>query len=873
MFAVNRWMPVLFALAGTGLLSGCGSAQFSSSGGGVAANIAAPSISQAPQSTAAADGASASFTVVANGSAPLTYQWMQNNVPIPGGTGSTLRIAAVALADSGAQLSVIVRNNVGSVTSPTATLTVTAVLPSIIMQPQHQSVVAGTTATFVVAATGSAPLTFQWSKNGAPITAATSAAYVTPAEPVGDSGALFKVSISNTEGTVISTAARLTVTNFGISLIAGHLGGSGSIDGSAGGARFYNPKGAATDGAGNIYVADSTRNIIRKVSPTGVVTTIAGAAEIVGSTDGPGATALFNQPGGVAVDAAGTVYVADTGNDTIRRITAAGQVSTVAGNPGAPGSTDGPAAAARFNAPGAVTTDGANNIYVADSASNTIRKITPGGVVSTVAGSPGIAGSQDGNGSAAHFNAPEGITADVTGNLYVADTFNNTIRKITPSGAVTTLAGTAGVFGGQNGPAATALFGNCYGITIDAAGNLYVIDVGNQGVRKITPQLIVSTVAGSGVAGYADGAGTAAQFSNPWGVAVDTAGNIFVGDYVNDTIRKITPAAVVSTLAGTAAHPGSADGTGAAAWFNGPSSAAADPSGNVYIADTSNNTIRKITWDGIVTTLAGMAGTSGATNGSSASARFNLPAGVVFDVNGNVYVTDAGNNMIRKIATSGVVTTVAGTAGAHGFTDGPGNVALFNDPTGLAIDTAGNLYVTDTGNNTIRSITPAGFVTTLAGAAGITGSADGTGAAAHFNAPQAIAVDSAGNLYVADTLNNTVREISASGAVTTLAGLAGTFGLNDGTGTAARFFRPNGLALDGLGNAYVADTANHAIREITPARVVSTIAGAARSEGVTLGPLPGSVNHPFGIALLVGSGTQLVVTDVIENSVLLVTLP
>ena len=729
MFAVSRLMPVVFALAGTGLISGCGTAQVSGSGSAVV-GIVAPTISQAPQKTTVADGSTASFSVVATGSAPLTYEWMQNDEPIPGATASTLRIAAVALTDNGAQLSVIVRNNAGSVTSSSATLTVTAVAPTIVRQPQHQSVVSGTVATFAVEAEGSAPLMFQWSKNGAPIIGATSAIYVTPAETVADSGALFQVSISNAEGNVTSTSARLTVTAFGISLVAGHLGGSGTIDGNSGGARFYNPKGVAADGAGNIYVADSTRDMIRKVTPAGVVTTIAGAPGISGATDGRGATALFDQPGGVAVDAAGNVYVADTGNDTVRKITAAGQVSTIAGSPGTAGSTNGSAGAALFNAPEAITIDSAGNVYVADTGNNTIRKITLGGIVSTVAGSPGVAGGQDGNGAAAQFNGPGAIAVDAAGNLYVADTLNNTIRKVTPAGVVTTLAGTAGVFGGQNGPAATALFGHCYGLTIDSAGNLYTTDVGNQSVRRITPQLIVSTVAGSGAAGYADGTGSAAQFSDPWGVAVDATGNVYVGDYVNGTIRKVTAAGVVSTLAGTAAHSGSTDGTGAAAWFDGPSSAATDSSGNVYVADTSNNTIRKISWDGVVTTLAGTAGAGGATNGTGAAARFNLPTGIVTDVSGNVYVTDAGNNTIRKITASGVATTLAGTAGATGSTDGPGITARFNDPTGITIDTSGNLYVTDTGNNTIRCITAAGFVTTLAGAVGMTGSTDGIGATA-----------------------------------------------------------------------------------------------------------------------------------------------
>jgi sugar lactone lactonase YvrE len=215
---------------------------------------------------------------------------------------------------------------------------------------------------------------------------------------------------------------------------------------------------------------------------------------------------------------------------------------------------------------------------------------------------------------------------------------------------------------------------------------------------------------------------------------------------------------------------------------------------------------------------------------------------------------------------------MAGTPGATGSTDGPGSVALFNDPTGIAIDSTGNLYVADTANSTVRLITTAGFVTTLAGSAGMTGSTNGSGSAALFNSPQAITADSAGNLYIADTFNDSIREISSSGAVTTLAGSAGNPGSDDGTGSAARFYHPSGIAIDGLGNLYIADTLNQTIRTITAAGTVTTSAGAPQSEGVMLGALPGSINQPSGLALLAGPGTSLIVADPAENSILLVTL-
>ena len=217
---------------------------------------------------------------------------------------------------------------------------------------------------------------------------------------------------------------------------------------------------------------------------------------------------------------------------------------------------------------------------------------------------------------------------------------------------------------------------------------------------------------------------------------------------------------------------------------------AVDGSGNVYVADTDNNTIRKITPAGVVTTLAGTAGVPGSADGTGSAAQFNYPGGVAVDGSGNVYVADIDNNTIRKITPAGVVTTLAGTAGVHGSADGTGSAAQFYDPHGVAVDGSGNVYVADTDNNTIRKITPAGVVTTLAGTAGVYGSADGTGSAAQFNYPAGVAVDGSGNVYVADTYNDTIRQITPAGVVTTLAGTAGMPGSADGTGSAARFYYP-----------------------------------------------------------------------------------
>ena len=330
-----------------------------------------------------------------------------------------------------------------------------------------------------------------------------------------------------------------------------------------------------------------------------------------------------------------------------------------------------------------------------------------------------------------------------------------------------------------------------------------------------SPSVKGTTLAGRvGVGGYADGAGSHAQFRLPNSVAVDGAGNVYVADTANDTIRKIAPNGVVSTLAGFSGSHGTADGTGSNARFWAPFGIAVDRSGNVYVADTANNTIRKITPNGVVSTLAGLAGHPGSQDGTGDAARFRNPWGVAVDSRGNVFVADMSNNAIRKITPVGEVTTLAGQAGLSGYANGFGSNARFNSPFAVAVDNADNVYVSDSANITIRKITPDGSVVTVAGLPGYAGSADGSGSDARFWNPEGLTVDDRGNIYVADTGNNTIRKITPTGVVTTLAGLAGTPGTTDGVGADARFNSPGGVAVDGAGNIYVADTNNHCVRKL-----------------------------------------------------------
>ena len=633
----------------------------------------------------------------------------------------------------------------------------------------------------------------------------------------------------------------------------------GSADGTGSAARFNSPGGVAVDSAGNTYVADTVNSTIRKITPAGVVSTFAGLAGRTGSANGTGSAARFNGPVAVAIDNLGNIFVADTNNSTIRKITPARVVSTFAGLAGNDGSADGTGSIARFSFPSALAVDGANNIYVADTGNSTIRKITPARVVSTFAGLAGSIGTADGTGSAARFNFPGGVAVDRfgTGNIYVGDTSNFTIRQITPARVVTTLAGLPLVRGGANGTGSAARFFLPVGMAVDSAGNIYVADQDAPTIRKIAPGGVVSTFAGLfSKSGSQDGTGSAARFNEPGDVAVDSSNKLYVADTNNCTIRKITPAAVVTTLAGLPS-PGHTNGTGSAARFDFPQGVAVDTTGKIYVADTIESAIRKITPTAVVSTFAGLPGTSGYVDATGTAARFRGPRWLTVGALNNVYVGDTFNFVVRKITPSAVVSSVV---------TNPANGA--GQLRGVAMDTSGNIYTADLPHHTIRKITPDGTATIFAGLNDIPGSANGIGSAARFNFPTGLAVDGAGNVYVGDSGNNAIRKITPAARVTTFAGSdsPSLFGSADGTGTAARFNAPFGVAVDNSGNVFVTDTGNNTIRKITPARVVTTLGGLALSPGTSDGVgINARFNSPRGIA--VDSTGKIYVGDVGNHTI------
>jgi len=648
---------------------------------------------------------------------------------------------------------------------------------------------------------------------------------------------------------------------YSISTVAGSA--SMGDGGPATAAQIGAIQGIATDRWGNLYLSDTNHHRVRKIAATGIITTVAGTGTAgFGGDGGPATSAQLNLPYGLAVDLAGYLYIADLNNSRVRRVSPDGTIGTYAGSGGQGSSGDGgPATSAQMLSPRNVAVDAAGNLYISEFGGNRVRKVTPDGLISTAAGT-GIAGFRGDGGpaSAAQLAFPAGLALDRQGNLYIADSQNQRVRKLLPGGQISTVLGGTGPYSLLT-PIAVA---------VDLAGQVYVAGA-TAVVQEYTAANKWIVAAGTGAAGFSGdgGAANAAQLTAPLDLAVDPSGGFYIADQTR--VRQVASNGTIGTIAGDDYLHAIGDGSNAtAALLYLPAAVALDSLGNLFIGDTGTQRARSVSPAGIVSTAAGTGVASPGADATVAAATTLMnPMGVAVDQFGNLLIAEMGAHRIREVSTGGRIYTIVGTGVAGlGPESMPAIETQLRAPRGLCLDRTGALYVVDTANHRVLRVPPGGLVTTAAGnGASGAGGDGGPARLAQLNQPTACTLDSAGNLYIADTWNHRIRRVDATGAIATVAGAGVAGGSGDeGPATAALLSAPQGVAADDNGNIYISDTGNSRIRLVTPDGVIHTIAGATAGFAGDGGPaLSARMDAPGGI-LLDGAG-DLYFADTNNNRV------
>jgi uncharacterized protein (TIGR03437 family) len=619
-------------------------------------------------------------------------------------------------------------------------------------------------------------------------------------------------------------------------------GGFLGDNGPAASAVLWSPEKVITDAAGNVYIADTESHRVRRVSPSGVITTVAGSGSAGFSGDeGPATAAQLRSPYGLAL-ADGSLYIADSGNNRVRRVTlSSGTITTVAGG----------GVATQLSNPRGIVFDASGNLYIADANSGRLLRLAPNGQARAL-----LSG----------LSSPGGLAVDAAGDILVADTGHHAVVRVRPTGEPTIVAGTGGAgSAGDGGPATAGFLFSPSDVAVSQAGAIYIADTGNNRIRKVFRQgnedWITSEVAGlsgprgvwvdaggalymadtgASVVGKLDagrlstvvggsrsrgdgGPATSASLNSPRNVILDANGNVLIADTSNHKVRRVSPEGTINLVAGTGIAGVAGDGTQAlAARLSSPVGLAADAARNVYIGDTGNARLRQVRPAGDIITVVGLSGWGdwGDGGGASSAQVKDIQAVAVDEATGDIYIADTGNHRIRRIRKdNGNIERFAGASAAGAGADGVAAIlSAMNSPRGVAIGKNGTVYFSDTGNHRVRRVLPSGIVETVAGA-GVSGFAGDNGAAtaARLNAPAGLALDADGGLYIADTGNHRIRHVTAGGFIRTIAGTGEAgFSGDDGAALSAQLNTPTAVAVDSRGNIYIADSRNHRVRRLSP---------------------------------------------------------
>ena len=626
---------------------------------------------------------------------------------------------------------------------------------------------------------------------------------------------------------------------------SGALGYVGDgVVGGAPNANLYHPVAVAVDGSGNIYIADQYNCVIRKVDTANTITTIAGTAGscTYAGDGGKGTSASLYYPSGVAVDSSGNLYIGDYNNCRVRKVILATDIiSTFAGNGTCGYTGDGGAAtAAEVYEPQGVQVDTAGNLYIADTLNYVIRKVTKStGKISTIAGNHtgGFAGD-GGLATSAEINQVFQLAVNGAGTVVtIADYYNQRVRQFTVGGNINTVAGTGTAgYSGDGGAATSAQLNYPEGVAVTSAGTAYVSDSNGYRIRQFTVGGNINTVAGNGsptvetLLNNASPLGVVLQY--PYGLAVDASKNIFIAESHNFMVRELVHSSnLVNFFAGNGTYGYLGDGGAAtSAEMTYDYGVAKDSTGNVYIVDTYNQIIRVVNTGGIISTFAGTPQRAGFTGdgGPATSALLYYPNGVAVDSKGSVYIADYSNNVVRKV-TAGTISTIAGIGGRAGYSGdgGPATAALLYSPTAVAVDPLANVYIADYNNCRVREVSAVtGNITTVAGNGSCTFTGDGIAVENSIGYPQGVTVDANGNFFIGDYFQR-VRWVNPAGFMSTIAG-NGTGGYtgDGGLATSSELYEPTGIALDSSGNILISDYNNLRVRSVSAFPALNTSAGS-----------------------------------------------
>ncbi len=576
---------------------------------------------------------------------------------------------------------------------------------------------------------------------------------------------------------------------------------------------------------------------------SGTLALLAGNIGGAGAVDGVGTDARLNYPAGLVVDAQGVVYFIDTFNYALRKLSPDGQVSTVAGLMGVSGTADGTGKDARFGYAFGLAIDSTGVLYVADSSSHTIRKVTASGEVITFAGAAGLVGFEDGMGISARFSSPAAVAVGPDNTLYVTDSSNGTIRRILPNGAVDTLAGAAGMNATVNGPKATARLYFPRSIAYVSAGNFLLVTESSGAIRRVNLDGSISTFAGDFMMGESvDGPLKIARFQTASMIAVGTDATVYIAERSTNTIRRIEPNGNVVTVAGKRSEAGAADGKGLDARFNFPDGICSGPNGTIFVSDNVSSTLRKIASDGEVTTIAGRAGVTGRFDGAGAAAQFRTPGPVVVAPGGGLLLVDKAARDLVRVDLSGKTETVSLQPQPDG------GVRTFGAISSVTVLPGGSIAWTEAIGRKVEPRCSGAVNKRLPDGQSVT-----FGLGINAGCLNDIVSDAKGNLYVSDTENNVIYFLSDDGAVANAAGMpgkAGAFGSVDGPVAEARLSAPFGLTRDEKGTIYFTEIRNHVIRKLTTSGRVETVAGTFGKPGSVdaVGPDARFLN-PQGLAV------------------------